>query len=115
MPMLLPGIKINTSPSDLAPVKQVQMGRFNGEHWELFGELLSGAVNGRVRADRSRAPGGNGHRLVRSSSGTEGSQTHGWREADSNHRSRSARATELGCLRPVRVLRQTDASSMSLL
>jgi branched-chain amino acid transport system substrate-binding protein len=44
--MLLPGIKINTSPSDFAPVKQVQMGRFNGERRELFGELLSGAVNG---------------------------------------------------------------------
>jgi len=46
VPMLLPGIKINTSPSDFGPVKQVQMGRFNGERWELFGELLSGAVNG---------------------------------------------------------------------
>ena len=46
VPMLLPGIKINTSPSDFAPVKQVQMGRFSGERWELFGELLSGAVNG---------------------------------------------------------------------
>ena len=27
VPMLLPGIKINTSPTDFAPVKQVQMGR----------------------------------------------------------------------------------------
>src|SRR5437870_3414789 len=46
VPMLLPGIKINTSPSDFAPVKQVQMGRFTGERWELFGSLISGAVNG---------------------------------------------------------------------
>ncbi len=46
VPMLLPGIKVNTSPTDFAPVKQVQMGRFNGERWALFGELLSGAVNG---------------------------------------------------------------------
>jgi branched-chain amino acid transport system substrate-binding protein len=46
VPMLLPGIKINTSPSDFAPVKQVQMGRFDGERWQLFGELITGAVNG---------------------------------------------------------------------
>src|SRR5438105_6195127 len=46
VPMLLPGIKINTSPTDFAPVKQVQMGRFNGERWQLFGELITGAYNG---------------------------------------------------------------------
>jgi ABC-type branched-subunit amino acid transport system substrate-binding protein len=44
VPMLLPGIKINTSPTNFAPVKQVQMGRFDGTKWELFGELLTGAV-----------------------------------------------------------------------
>jgi branched-chain amino acid transport system substrate-binding protein len=44
VPMLLPGITINTSSTDFAPIKQVQMGRFEGEHWELFGPLLSGAV-----------------------------------------------------------------------
>jgi branched-chain amino acid transport system substrate-binding protein len=44
VPMLLPGITINTSPTDFAPIKQVQMGRFDGEHWELFGPLLAGAV-----------------------------------------------------------------------
>jgi ABC-type branched-subunit amino acid transport system substrate-binding protein len=44
VPMLLPGITINTSPTDFAPVKQVQMGRFTGERWELFGPLLTGAV-----------------------------------------------------------------------
>ena len=44
VPMLLPGIKINTSPSDFAPVKQVQMGRFDGTQWRLFGPLLTGAV-----------------------------------------------------------------------
>jgi len=42
--MLLPGITINTSPTDFAPIKQVQMARFDGEHWELFGPLLAGAV-----------------------------------------------------------------------
>ena len=31
LPMLLPGITINTSPTDFAPIKQVQMGRFDGE------------------------------------------------------------------------------------
>src|ERR1700758_4599838 len=44
VPMLLPGITINTSSTDFAPIKQVQMGRFEGEHWELFGPLLTGAV-----------------------------------------------------------------------
>ena len=44
VPMLLPGIKANTSPTDFAPTKQVQMGRFDGERWQLFGPLLAGAV-----------------------------------------------------------------------
>jgi branched-chain amino acid transport system substrate-binding protein len=44
LPMLLPGIKINTSPTDFAPVKQVQMGRFDGTQWRLFGPLLTGAL-----------------------------------------------------------------------
>ena len=33
-----------TSPTDFAPVKQVQMARFTGERWDLFGELITGAV-----------------------------------------------------------------------
>ena len=44
VPMLLPGISINTSPTDFAPVKQVQMARFDGERWRLFGPLLNGAI-----------------------------------------------------------------------
>jgi len=44
VPMLLPGITINTSPTDFAPVKQVQMARFDGERWRLFGPVLTGAV-----------------------------------------------------------------------
>ena len=44
VPMLLPGITINTSPTDFAPVKQIQMGRFDGERWQLFGPLLTGAI-----------------------------------------------------------------------
>jgi branched-chain amino acid transport system substrate-binding protein len=46
VPMLLPGININTSPSDFAPIKQIQMARFDGERWRLFGPLISGAVSG---------------------------------------------------------------------
>ena len=41
LPLLLPGMKINTSPTDYRPIKQMQLARFNGTNWELFGELLS--------------------------------------------------------------------------
>jgi branched-chain amino acid transport system substrate-binding protein len=44
VPMLLPGITANTSPTDFAPLKQVQMARFNDGRWELFGPLLSGVL-----------------------------------------------------------------------
>ncbi len=44
VPMLLPGITINTTPTDFAPMKQVQMARFDGQRWQLFGPLLTGAV-----------------------------------------------------------------------
>jgi ABC-type branched-subunit amino acid transport system substrate-binding protein len=43
---LLPGITINTSPIDFAPIKQVQLRRFRGERWELFGLTLSSEVGG---------------------------------------------------------------------
>jgi branched-chain amino acid transport system substrate-binding protein len=42
--MLLPGIKINTSPTDFAPIKQEQMVRFKGETWERFGPIMTGDV-----------------------------------------------------------------------
>ncbi|MBR0799269.1 ABC transporter substrate-binding protein [Bradyrhizobium jicamae] len=41
--MLLPGITVSTSPSDFAPVKQMQLRRFDGARWELFGPVISGA------------------------------------------------------------------------
>jgi branched-chain amino acid transport system substrate-binding protein len=41
VPMLLPGIKINTSPTDFYPIQSVRLQRFKGETWELFGEVLS--------------------------------------------------------------------------
>ena len=43
--MLLPGIKINTSATDFAPISQLQLMRFKGESWELFGEIISGELS----------------------------------------------------------------------
>jgi branched-chain amino acid transport system substrate-binding protein len=43
---LLPGVKINTSPSDFAPVSQLQLMRLKGESWERFGEVISSDVGG---------------------------------------------------------------------
>jgi len=40
LPLLLPGIKINTSATDFAPIEQEQLARFNGEKWELYGEIF---------------------------------------------------------------------------
>ena len=40
LPMLLPAVRINTSPTDFFPIEQMQLGRFDGEHWALFGDLL---------------------------------------------------------------------------
>jgi branched-chain amino acid transport system substrate-binding protein len=42
LPMLLPGVKINTSPNNYFLIRQFQLTRFNGELWEPFGELISG-------------------------------------------------------------------------
>jgi branched-chain amino acid transport system substrate-binding protein len=44
IPMLLPGITINTSADDYFPIKQMQMSRFTGERWEQFGPVYSGKV-----------------------------------------------------------------------
>jgi len=43
---LLPGITINTGPIDFAPIKQLQLRRFTGETWELFGPVLSSEIGG---------------------------------------------------------------------
>jgi ABC-type branched-subunit amino acid transport system substrate-binding protein len=43
---LLPGITINTSPIDFAPIKQLQLRRFTGETWVLFGPVLSSEIGG---------------------------------------------------------------------
>jgi branched-chain amino acid transport system substrate-binding protein len=41
---MLPGVKLNTSATDFAPISQLQLQRFKGEKWELFGEVMSGDV-----------------------------------------------------------------------
>jgi branched-chain amino acid transport system substrate-binding protein len=41
LPMLLPGIKINTSPTNYSPIRQMQLQSFDGESWQLFGDLIS--------------------------------------------------------------------------
>ena len=40
--MLLPGVKIETSPTDYHVIKDMQLGRFNGTMWERFGGIVSG-------------------------------------------------------------------------
>ncbi|MGZ5864915.1 MAG: ABC transporter substrate-binding protein [Xanthobacteraceae bacterium] len=40
LPLLLPGIKINTTPTDYYPIRQAQLSRFNGKSWELIGGVL---------------------------------------------------------------------------
>jgi branched-chain amino acid transport system substrate-binding protein len=40
LPMLLPGIKINTSGDDFYPIEQEQLAKFDGERWALFGEVF---------------------------------------------------------------------------
>jgi branched-chain amino acid transport system substrate-binding protein len=42
LPMLLPGMKINTSPDNYSPIRQEQLASFNGESWAPFGDLLAG-------------------------------------------------------------------------
>ena len=41
LPMLLPGIKVNTSATDNLPVEQLQFMRFNGKQWERFGDVMT--------------------------------------------------------------------------
>ena len=44
--VLLPGIKINTGPTDFAPISQLQLMKFKGEKWDLFGDVISADVGG---------------------------------------------------------------------
>ena len=45
VPLLLPGITISTSPTDFYPVQSVQLARFKGETWNLFGAIMSAESN----------------------------------------------------------------------
>ena len=42
VPLLLPGVKINTGPSDFYPIQSLCLARFDGETWKLFGDVISG-------------------------------------------------------------------------
>ena len=43
---MLPGIKVDTSATDFAPISQLQLMKFKGESWDRFGEIISGDVGG---------------------------------------------------------------------
>ena len=43
---LLPGVKVDTSPTDFAPLSQLQLQKLKGDTWELFGDVISGDVGG---------------------------------------------------------------------
>ena len=43
LPMLIPGITITTGADDFAPIKQMQLMKFDGNTWQLFGEVISGS------------------------------------------------------------------------
>jgi len=43
---LLPGIKINTSPTNWYPIQQLQLEKFDGQTWKLFGPVMSGELSG---------------------------------------------------------------------
>jgi len=40
VPLCLPGITVSTSPTDYYPIQAVQLARFKGETWELFGDIM---------------------------------------------------------------------------
>ena len=42
--LLLPGITVNTSPTDHAPIEQAQLSKFDGKKWVLFGDVLGGGA-----------------------------------------------------------------------
>jgi len=42
--VMLPGIKVNTAANDFFPIEQMQLMKFNGEAWEVFGDIIAGEV-----------------------------------------------------------------------
>jgi branched-chain amino acid transport system substrate-binding protein len=45
LPMVLPGVTLNSSPTDFQLIKQAQMRRFNGKRYVPFGPVLSGVIS----------------------------------------------------------------------
>src|SRR5580693_1926679 len=43
LPMLLPGITISTGADDYAPIKQMQLQKFDGNSWKVFGDVIKGS------------------------------------------------------------------------
>jgi len=43
---LLPGVRINTSATDYAPIEQLQMMQFKGGKWQMFGDVISAETGG---------------------------------------------------------------------
>ncbi|MBY0330906.1 MAG: ABC transporter substrate-binding protein [Acetobacteraceae bacterium] len=46
VPILLPGIRVSTSPTNFRPIRQMQLARWTGTTWERFGDVLEGAAVG---------------------------------------------------------------------
>jgi branched-chain amino acid transport system substrate-binding protein len=44
VPVLLPGIKVNTSPTNYRPIRQLQLMRWGGKTWERFGDIIEGVT-----------------------------------------------------------------------
>ena len=42
--MMLPGIKVNTGPDDFFPIEQMQLMKFDGQSWQLFGDVITGEI-----------------------------------------------------------------------
>jgi branched-chain amino acid transport system substrate-binding protein len=62
LPMLLPDITLSTSANDFNPIKQMQLQRFDGTTWKLFGELMS-ASGSRARERDRMTVDAKSHRL----------------------------------------------------
>jgi len=55
--MLLPGITLSTSADDYQPIKQMQLEKFDGNTWQLFGDVISGSGSWRREREKKQAIG----------------------------------------------------------
>ena len=58
LPMLLPGITISTGADDYAPIKQMQLQKFDGNTWKVFGDVMTGSGSKRPARIRGAPRGG---------------------------------------------------------